>query len=403
MKRESLWDLKVSLSRALWVYVLVSLAYIGLSVYTSWVSTMKDVDRELELAALALPAMLAPDFHDRATDSESISMEEEFQNRDIVGEYSAKAGFAWAYTLVEQDGQFFFAAPSVSDREATEQLRWYYYPYAEIPHQFVEAYRSEKPKWASYTDRWGSFRSVSYPTRSKGGRLFLSCADYEVSFVKGVLIKQAFFSVCVSALFLLVAVPFFMAYRKYGKAMEALVRELERYSNDLESMVNDRTKGLNNALDELEELARKDCLTGIFNRRYGMEVLKRMIDPEKGSRGWLLLMDLNDFKGINDTLGHQAGDDLLQQIGTVLMDVSQEEDIPVRYGGDEFMIICPDSMDGEIVEKVQRIKKAISDLGDKRGCPLSVSIGSTRIVPGIPVRFLIDEADRLLYSDKKQR
>ncbi len=403
MKKESLWALRSNLSRALWVYVLASLAYIGLSVYSSWTDTMRNVDDKLELAAMALPSMLAPDFHDRATDSESISIEEEFKNRDLFNDYSRKTGFAWIYTLVESDGRFFFAAPSVSEREAAEQLRWYYYPYPEVPPKFIEAYDSEEPVWVSYSDRWGTFRSVAYPLRSRGGRLFLSCADYEISFIKGILIRKAFFSACISALFLLVAVPFFMAYRKHGKGMEVLVRDLERYSNDLESMVRERTKGLNNALEELEDLANRDYLTGIYNRRYGMETLKKMVDPDSGYTGWLLMVDLNDFKGINDTLGHQAGDDLLQLVGAVLTDLSASDDIPVRYGGDEFMVICPGARDGDIEDKVKRIKDAITALGESRGCPLSASVGFTRIIPGIPVRFLIDEADRCLYSDKKRR
>ncbi len=402
MKRESLWALKNNLNRCLMIYVIASLAYMAVSVYSSWRDTIAEVDRQLELAALALPGMVAPDFHDRATDGDSISLEEELKNREIFGDYVRRTGFAWIYTLVEQDGRFFFAAPNVSDQEAAEQLRWYYYPYPEIPHQFIEAYSTGKPVWASYSDRWGSFRSVAYPLRSRGGRPFLACADYEVSFVKGVIIKQAFFSGLVSALFLLVALPFFLAYRKHAETMDILVRDLERYSNDLESMVRDRTQGLNNALAELEDLANRDYLTGIYNRRYGMETLKKMTDPDEGYRGWLLLVDLDDFKGINDTLGHQAGDDLLRQVGATLSDLVGEDDIPVRYGGDEFIVICPDAKDGDIDRKVDDIKKAISDLGDRRGCPLSVSVGATRIVPGIPVKFLIDEADRCLYSDKKQ-
>lgn len=403
MKRESLWALRSNLRRALWVYVLASLAYIGLSLYSSWNDTMKNVDDKLKLAAMALPSMLAPDFHDRAIDAGSISIEEEFRNRDVFNSYVKKTGFAWIYTLVERDGRFFFAAPSVSEREATDQLRWYYYPYPEIPPQFIKAYSSEKPVWVSYSDRWGTFRSVAYPLRSSGGRLFLSCADYDISFIKCILIRKACFSACVSGLFLLIAVPFFMAYRKHGRAMEVLVQDLERYSNDLESMVRERTQGLNKALEELEDLANRDYLTGIYNRRYGMETLKRMTNPDTGFRGWLLLVDLDDFKGINDTLGHQSGDDLLQQVGALLMDVSSLDDIPVRYGGDEFMIICPDAKDCDIDDKSDRIKEAILALGEARGCPLSASVGSTRIIPGIPVRFLIDEADRCLYSDKKRR
>ncbi len=402
MKRESLWRLRMNLHRCLCLYIAVSLAYIGVSLYWSWMETIDNVDRRLEISALALPAMLAPDFHDRATGPESISMEEELRNRKVMGDYGEKAGFAWVYTLIERDGSFFFAAPSVSEKEAAERRRWYYLPYNEIPMEFVRALETGSPVWVTYTDRWGTFRSVAYPFVSDGGRTFLSCVDYDIGFVKASLVKRGIISAFVSALFLLVAVPFFVAYRKHGRVMEELVIELENYNSDLESMVLERTRRLDGALAEMSEMAIRDPLTGLFNRSYGVDVLNGMSQAADGASGWLILVDLDDFKRINDDLGHQTGDEVLRQVGECLVEVVDEGDIPVRYGGDDFIVITSDAEEERIRVKAEGLRERISRLGDGKGWSLSVSTGISRIVPGVPVKFVIDEADRDLYSRKKR-
>jgi diguanylate cyclase (GGDEF)-like protein/PAS domain S-box-containing protein len=95
----------------------------------------------------------------------------------------------------------------------------------------------------------------------------------------------------------------------------------------------------------LREQSVRDHLTGLFNRRYMEETLEREL--RRASRKQLslgiIMLDVDDFKKFNDTCGHAAGDTILRALGTTLLGNVRGEDIPCRYGGDEFIIVLPDS------------------------------------------------------------
>ena len=96
---------------------------------------------------------------------------------------------------------------------------------------------------------------------------------------------------------------------------------------------------------EAEKLAMVDGLTGIFNRRYFEISMKKETKRalRYGKTLSLLIIDLDDFKAINDTKGHPFGDDVLKRLAAILTSISREEDIPCRYGGEEFVVIMPET------------------------------------------------------------
>jgi len=96
---------------------------------------------------------------------------------------------------------------------------------------------------------------------------------------------------------------------------------------------------------EAEKLAMVDSLTGLFNRRYFDVGLKKEINraARYGKDLSVLMIDLDNFKRINDTLGHLFGDDVLRRLAKILTSISREEDIPCRYGGEEFVVILPET------------------------------------------------------------
>src|SRR5581483_1403285 len=92
---------------------------------------------------------------------------------------------------------------------------------------------------------------------------------------------------------------------------------------------------------ELIKLAYTDDLTGLFNRRYFSKYLKQDLDFSEGAPPFALcIMDLDYLKRINDRLGHLVGDAVLKRIGQLMRDNATAGDIPVRYAGDEFALIC---------------------------------------------------------------
>jgi diguanylate cyclase (GGDEF)-like protein len=107
----------------------------------------------------------------------------------------------------------------------------------------------------------------------------------------------------------------------------------------------------------LREQSVRDHLTGLFNRRYMEETLERELlraSRKRLSLG-LIMLDVDDFKRFNDTHGHAAGDAILSELGSLLLKHIRGEDVPCRYGGDEFIIILPDASREVSRERAERL------------------------------------------------
>ena len=124
-------------------------------------------------------------------------------------------------------------------------------------------------------------------------------------------------------------------------------------------------------------MADHDALTGLFNRRRFEEELERHIAHGRryGMGGALLLLDLDDFKRVNDDFGHRAGDRVLTAVAVVLKHRLRESDIVARFGGDEFAVLMPVGGVGEATELAELLGAAIrADVPTPAG-PLSASVG----------------------------
>jgi hypothetical protein len=219
--------------------------------YTLWSDrrrmehVQREIDDRLLIAAEALEHMLATDFHDRAVDAKSISFDEEMRNRTAFNAFASQTGFKWIYTLAEKDGKFYFSAPTVSDEEARERKVWYFYPYDDIPPEFVAAFRTGKTSYVTYADQWGRFRSVALPRTSPGGRRYLSCADIEVTHLAAVRRANTVESVLVALFFLLCCAPMALAAWLHLCSSTSQLRrmnaELKEHKARLETLVDERT------------------------------------------------------------------------------------------------------------------------------------------------------------------
>ena len=230
---------------------------------------LAEIDSGLLQAARSLKYLLAPDFHDRALDKDSIVKEEELRNRKLVTDFGVESGFKWVYTLAEKDGAFFFSAPSVSDEEAKELDSWYFYPYEDVPAEFVQAFRKNQTVYVDYTDQWGTFRSVALPERSPGGRVYLACADREIGDIDRLLRKNLLQSAIVATYFFLAGLPFLLLlghiYRTHTADLRRLNAELRAHKDNLEVQVQERTADLQKETKRLQEaLANVRTLSGLI-------------------------------------------------------------------------------------------------------------------------------------------
>ena len=159
--------------------------------------------------------------------------------------------------------------------------------------------------------------------------------------------------------------------------------------------------------ENLRQQTIRDALTGLYNRRFLEESLNREMARCKrsGSVFSLMMMDLDHFKRFNDTFGHDAGDSVLRSFAQALQENTREGDIICRFGGEEFVLLLPDTdRKGAVIraERILRIVRALLVMhDDKTVGPITTSIG-VALYPqdGETTKAIIQSADRALYLAK---
>jgi len=162
-----------------------------------------------------------------------------------------------------------------------------------------------------------------------------------------------------------------------------------------------RQRTMTVAMRDLYGQAIHDDLTDVFNRRFFISEAERLL--AEGTALNVILLDVDDFKQVNDTYGHLAGDDVLRDIGTALQSHTRPDDIVARFGGDEFVIAVP-NLDAKVVETIaERLTGAIAAL-EWRVPPFRVSassgFASSHFLEKPTLAQLFNAADRDMYKNK---
>lgn len=160
--------------------------------------------------------------------------------------------------------------------------------------------------------------------------------------------------------------------------------------------------------ERYKRLATRDMLTGVYNRNYFNETIVRDIERAKrqGERLSFLLIDVNDFKRINDTYGHLHGDGVLKACAEILRSSVRKADFLCRYGGDEFVIVTPQptcAANQSLYERIQRNIEQWNSQYAMHDYSLSFSIGCAVWEQGRDVLDVVHEADLEMYADKRRR
>jgi diguanylate cyclase (GGDEF)-like protein len=161
--------------------------------------------------------------------------------------------------------------------------------------------------------------------------------------------------------------------------------------------------------EELRTQALRDALTGLFNRRYLDDVLARELErcQRQGKTLTLAMLDLDHFKRVNDTFGHEAGDAVLRSLGQLLLQWTRASDLACRYGGEEFTLILQGSTPDDLSERLQDLLLRVAQMEIQHEGrllpPITVSIGVAQATPEVPnATELLSRADGALYQAKQQ-
>jgi diguanylate cyclase (GGDEF)-like protein len=164
---------------------------------------------------------------------------------------------------------------------------------------------------------------------------------------------------------------------------------------------------LQESLQRMEQMASTDPLTGLYNRRHFNRVLEQMFAEAQRFDTDLAcaMIDLDGYKQLNDTHGHQLGDQLLIAAGKVITFNLRKMDIAARYGGDEFVLLLPRAQTAEAAVVIQRIREeyfiaSAALLNRTEGVRMSVGIGSVKSIVSANPEHLVGAADKALYQAK---
>ena len=167
-----------------------------------------------------------------------------------------------------------------------------------------------------------------------------------------------------------------------------------------EELIRQLTRG-----ELAERLALVDPLTETFNRRYMEQILSKEASraDRTGASLSLLMIDVDDFKAVNTRFGHQEGDHILTEIARLLKNTFRGSDTIVGYGGDEFVVIMPDTSEEQGKCAIARLLRAVdawNSAGLRPGYRMSVSCGIASYRKGANITEVLETADQRMYTEK---
>jgi polar amino acid transport system substrate-binding protein len=170
------------------------------------------------------------------------------------------------------------------------------------------------------------------------------------------------------------------------------------------TIILEKNEALNKISKEYAILAITDRLTNLYNRYKLDEILnsnKNLADRYESSFG-VIMVDIDHFKNINDTFGHQVGDEVLKTFASILLNSSRKSDIAGRWGGEEFLIIAPNATKESITTFAENLRAEIEKFQFEKIGQLSISLGASIYQENESIEELIKRADKALYTSKKR-
>lgn len=188
--------------------------------------------------------------------------------------------------------------------------------------------------------------------------------------------------------FAVLIILFLLVYFIFNQYSHALLRSAQTIQH------------LNQAQDQLKNQANTDELTGLYNRRFFNEALKQLLKEQQ--QGSLYFFDIDHFKTLNDSYGHQAGDKVLIELANMMKSFFRQNDFLVRWGGEEFAVFVKDIQQDTMMHKAESFRTFVEQkITQNQPYPITISGGVTHIRPDDQVSSLVKRADDRLYQAKQ--
>lgn len=337
----------------------------------------EQLDEKLRISASITDSLLTPEFHDRALNPDSISADEYTRNIHRLSQLSKKLNVVYIYTMVERNGEIYFTASSATDEELKTgiNLTTYFERYDDPSEELKKTFKTHKRSFDEYSDKWGTFRSIFLPMKSPQGHWYVIAADVRTDVIHRELNNEMGNLVLRLLILLAFGLPFLALH--FRRINEQQIYQLSNF--DLLTQLPNK-KQLENYCNYMFSLAhRNHTLVGI------------------------MLIDIDHFKSINDSVGHATGDKILIEASHRLKSLVRESDMIARYNADQFiMAFSINDMHGaeKVAQKVLRILNKSYRI-DFNEYTLTASIGIALFpTDGLDFETLFRSADTALYGVK---
>jgi diguanylate cyclase (GGDEF)-like protein len=191
----------------------------------------------------------------------------------------------------------------------------------------------------------------------------------------------------------------------YTCLVVVLIARLATLVTRMNESLRSQRRELAAALDKVRELATRDDLTQVHNRRHITELMQiqQAQHERSGSTLCVALLDIDFFKVVNDTFGHQAGDEVLRRFAQITQQALRTSDLLGRWGGEEFVVVFPDTVIAQARVALRRAREQLQQADFSAvgpGLRISFSAGLVRVDPGEPIEAAIERADQAMYRAK---
>lgn len=369
--------MKMSDQRVVLLLYMLFVGWIGFFSYTFYLEEEKTLNRQInnQLSSIADGAtMLLPkEFHDEVYTGKSITPEEDEYNIDRFTKLAKSFHVAYIYTAMVRDGNVIVTASSAMDDAVSGRKNILHFGtnLNEMNQSINKALKTNEAVFDEVRDHRGEFKCAIVPFMTTNGGRYVSVAEIDTSALESILRTQGIKHLIFALGIALVSLPLF----------------LYRYK-------------------QIKKIAFMDTLTGLPNRFEFQNKASFLLNMAKrnSSSFALMYLDLDGFKNVNDTLGHDAGDKLLIDVANRLSGALRQSDIASRQGGDEFVVLLPDADRPGAEKAAQKILNEVANpyLIKNQTINVTFSIGIAMYPSdGDDLNVLSKKADEAMYEAKR--